>query len=160
MQLVLAAIGRLKSGPERELCARYLERASAIARPLGVAGIDLRECDEGRARRPADRKIEEAKALRAALPAGARLVLLDVGGKSLSSEAFAAEIGRSRDAGLPALALAIGGPDGHDPALIAAAPLVIAFGAMTWPHQLVRIMAAEQIYRALTILAGHPYHRG
>ena len=159
MHLVLAAVGRLKAGAERDLCSRYLARAAAAARPVGIAGADLREFDEGRARRPADRKVEEAKALRAAIPPGARLVLFDEGGKSLSSTAFAAEIGRSRDAGLPALVLAIGGPDGHDPTLIAEAALVLAFGAMTWPHQLVRIMAAEQIYRALTILAGHPYHR-
>ena len=160
MHLVLTAVGRLKAGPERELCARYIARAASAARGVGIGGVDLREFDEGRARRPADRKIEEAKALRAILPVGARLVLLDEHGKSISSEAFAAEIGRSRDSGVPDLVLAIGGPDGHDPSLLSEAPLVIAFGAMTWPHQLVRIMAAEQIYRALTILAGHPYHRG
>ena len=159
MQILLASVGRLKAGPERDLCSRYLARAAAMARPLGVAAVEAREFDEGRGRRPADRKAEEAKALRAILPAGARLVLLDERGKALSSEAFAADIGKSRDAGLPALVLAIGGPDGHDPALVADASLVLAFGAMTWPHQLARIMAAEQIYRALTILAGHPYHR-
>jgi 23S rRNA (pseudouridine1915-N3)-methyltransferase len=159
VRLILTAVGRLKAGLERDLCARYIERAAALARSVGLTGIDLRELDEGRARRPEDRKAEEARALRAAIPAGARLVLLDERGKSLTSEAFATDIGRSRDAGLPALVLAIGGPDGHDPGLLAEAPLTLCFGAMTWPHQLVRIMAAEQIYRALTILAGHPYHR-
>jgi 23S rRNA (pseudouridine1915-N3)-methyltransferase len=159
VRLVLTAVGRLKAGPERQLCARYIERAAAVARTVGLAGVDLREFDESRARRSEDRKAEEAKALRAAVPAGARVVLCDERGRSLTSEAFATEIGRSRDAGLPALVLAIGGPDGHDRGLLAEAPLTLAFGAMTWPHQLVRIMAAEQIYRALTILAGHPYHR-
>jgi 23S rRNA (pseudouridine1915-N3)-methyltransferase len=160
VQILLASIGRLKAGPERDLCSRYLTRTASIARPLGIAAVEAREFDEGRGRRAADRKAEEAKVLRAAIPSGARLVLLDEIGKSLSSAAFAAEIGKSRDNGVPALVLAIGGPDGHDPALVADASLVLAFGAMTWPHQLARIMAAEQIYRALTILAGHPYHRG
>lgn len=159
MRLILTAIGRLKAGPERELSARYIDRAAAGARTIGLTGVDLRELDEGRARRPEDRKAEEAKALRAMVPAGARLVLLDERGKALTSEAFATDIGGARDAGLAAFVLAIGGPDGFDPELLAQAPLTLAFGAMTWPHQLVRIMAAEQIYRAVTILAGHPYHR-
>ena len=107
----------------------------------------------------ADGRAEEARALRAILPPGARLILLDERGKSVSSEAFAADMGRARDSGIPALVLAIGGPDGFDPALRAEAAQVLAFGAMTWPHQLVRIMSAEQLYRAITILAGHPYHR-
>ena len=159
MRLLLTAIGRLKAGPERELCARYIERAAAAARGVGLTGVELRELDEGRARRPEDRKVEEARALRAILPLGARLILLDERGKSVSREAFAADMGRARDSGIPALVLAIGGPDGFDPALRAEAAQVLAFGAMTWPHQLVRIMSAEQLYRAITILAGHPYHR-
>ena len=155
MRVALIAIGRLKAGPERDLCARYMERAAASARGVGLTGVDLREIDEGRARRPEDRKVEEARALTARVP----LILLDERGKSITSEIFAADMGRSRDAGAPALVLALGGPDGFDPALRAQAAQVLAFGAMTWPHQLARIMAAEQIYRAITILAGHPYHR-
>jgi len=159
MRVALIAIGRLKAGPERELCARYRERAAASARGVGLTGVELREIEEGRARRPEDRKVEEARALMAFVPPGARLILLDERGKSLPSETFAADMGRERDAGTPALVLALGGPDGFDPALRAQASQVLAFGAMTWPHQLARIMAAEQIYRAITILAGHPYHR-
>ena len=159
MRIALIAIGRLKAGPERELCARYMERAAASARGVGLTGVELREIDEGRARRPEDRKVEEARALSAFVPPGARLILLDERGKSIPSETFAADMGRERDAGTPALVLALGGPDGFDPALQAQASQVLAFGAMTWPHQLARIMAAEQIYRAITILAGHPYHR-
>ena len=159
MKLLLASIGRLKAGPERDLATRYIDRAVAAARGVGLTGVDQRELEESRARRPEDRKAEEARALRQILPPGARLVLLDERGKSISSEAFSADIGRARDGGSPAYVLAIGGPDGFDPALRSEAALVLAFGAMTWPHQLVRIMAAEQVYRAITILSGHPYHR-
>ena len=159
MRLLLIAIGRLKSGPERELSSRYLERIEVSARGIGLAGIDLREIPESRARRPQDRQIEEAEAILAASPSGARFIALDERGKSIGSESFAADIGNARDAGAPAYALVIGGPDGLDPALRGRASLVLCFGAMTWPHQLARIMAAEQLYRAVTILAGHPYHR-
>mgnify|MGYP006293319739 FL=1 len=159
MRIHLTAIGRLKAGPEREICARYLERAQAAARSVGLTGVEMREADESRARRPEDRKAEEARFLTANIPAGARLIVLDERGKTMGSEAFATDMGAARDAGTPAYALLIGGPDGVDPELRAKASLVLAFGAMTWPHQLVRMMAAEQIYRAITILAGHPYHR-
>jgi 23S rRNA (pseudouridine1915-N3)-methyltransferase len=159
MRVILTAIGRLKAGPERDLCARYMERAAASARAIGLTGVDLRELEEGRARRAEDRKVEEARAVRALIPPGARLILLDERGKNLTSEAFAQDLARARDAGSPGFVVAIGGPDGFDAELRAQAHLVAAFGAMTWPHQLVRIMAAEQIYRAITILSGHPYHR-
>ena len=149
----------MKAGPERDICARYLERAQAASRGVGLTGVEMRETDESRARRPEDRKGEEARFLMVQLPAGARIIVLDERGKTLGSEAFAADIGAARDAGAPAYALLIGGPDGIDPELRAKASMVLAFGAMTWPHQLVRIMAAEQIYRAITILSGHPYHR-
>lgn len=159
MKLILGAVGRLKAGPERDLAARYVERARAAARPLGLSGPDVRELDESRARRAEDRKAEEAKALLALLPSGARIAALDERGASITSEKFAEGLARARDDGAPALALLIGGPDGLDEELRKRAGLVIAFGAMTWPHQLVRVMAAEQIYRAITILSGHPYHR-
>ena len=159
MRVLLSAIGRLKTGPEREICARYLERAQASARSVGLTGVEMREADESRARRPEDRKAEEARLLTTNIPAGARLIVLDERGKTMGSEAFAADLGAARDSGAPAYVLLIGGADGIDPELRAKASLVLAFGAMTWPHQLVRIMAAEQIYRAITILSGHPYHR-
>ncbi len=159
MRIILSAIGRLKAGPEREICARYIERAQLAARSVGLVAVDMRECDESRARRPEDRKAEEARALSASISAGARLIVLDERGKTMGSEAFAADLGGARDSGTSAYVLVIGGPDGIDPELRARASLVLAFGAMTWPHQLVRIMAAEQIYRAITILSGHPYHR-
>ena len=159
MKLLLASVGRLKSGPERELVARYADRCTASGRKIGFGGFDLREIDESRARRSEDRKAEEAAALAALIPPGARKICLDERGRNLTSEDFAKKLGEWRDAGAPACALFIGGPDGLDPAFRDRADLTLAFGAMTWPHQIVRALAAEQLFRALTILAGHPYHR-
>jgi 23S rRNA (pseudouridine1915-N3)-methyltransferase len=159
MKLLLASVGRLKSGPERELVARYVERCVAGGRKIGFSGFELREIDESRARRAEDRKAEEAAALAALIPPGARKICLDERGRNLTSEDFAKKLGEWRDAGAPACALVIGGPDGLDPAFREKADLTLAFGAMTWPHQIVRALAAEQLFRALTILAGHPYHR-
>lgn len=159
MKLVLGAIGRLKAGPERELTTRYVERARAAGRGVGFTAFDMREADESRARRSEDRKAEEARALEAFLTPDVRLVALDERGRNLTSEDFAAQMGRARDEGVSTYALLIGGPDGLDERLRARASLTLAFGAMTWPHQLVRVLAAEQIYRAITILSGHPYHR-
>jgi 23S rRNA (pseudouridine1915-N3)-methyltransferase len=158
VRLLLVSVGRSKAGPGRDLIERYFERAAAAGRSLNVR-VELREIDESRARRPGNRKLEEAKAIRAALGPGAHIITCDESGKNLSSAEFAADLGRRRDQGEAVVALVLGGPDGFDAEFRASADLVIAFGAMTWPHQLARILAAEQIYRALTILAGHPYHR-
>ena len=160
MRLTLIGVGRLKSGPERELFDRYFKRLSDLARSQGVAEVEAREIEEGRARRPEDRRAEEARAILAAAPKGAWLALLDERGASMTSIEWAAEIGKARDGAAPAYAVVIGGPDGLDPSLHAQARTILSFGAMTWPHQLVRAMASEQLYRALSILAGHPYHRG
>lgn len=159
MRLTLAAVGRLKAGPERELVARYAERIASTGKAVGLSGLTLKETDESRARRPEDRKSEEARALRALIPDGARTVALDERGKSLSSEKFAAEICALRDAGQRDLCFVIGGADGLDENLRNEAALVFSFGAATLPHQIVRALVAEQIYRAISILAGHPYHR-
>ncbi|MFC3690643.1 23S rRNA (pseudouridine(1915)-N(3))-methyltransferase RlmH [Chenggangzhangella methanolivorans] len=159
MRLVVAAVGRLKAGPERDLARRYLERIGKIGRGVGLDAPDVIELDESRARRAEERKRDEAAALRAALDPKLALFALDEGGKTMSSEAFAAAIGRRRDDGAAGIAFVIGGADGIDPSLLADAQARLAFGAMTWPHQIVRILLAEQLYRAATILAGHPYHR-
>ncbi len=159
MRLLLVSVGRLKAGPERDLSARYLERAGAAGRPLGFTAIDLREIEESRARRPEDRKVEEAKLIRAQMPVSTKIILFDERGTASSSADFAVFLAKLRDEGAPAIGLVIGGPDGLAPELREEAARCVAFGAMTWPHQLVRIMAAEQIYRAMTILSGHPYHR-
>src|SRR3984957_2388569 len=159
MRLALVCVGKLKAGPERLLFERYFKRLTEGARTAGFAGVDLREIGESRARRPDERRAEKPAAILAAAPKGAALVLLDERGPSATSEEWAADIGRARDASQPSYAVAIGGPDGLDPSLRAAAHRIVSFGAMTWPHQLVRVMAGEQLYRAMTILAGHPYHR-
>ena len=159
MRIAIAAVGRMKSGPERELVARYLDRASGSGKPLALTGFEVIELSESRSSSSASRKADEAKALRAALPEGI-IVALDERGKSLGSEAFSALIARWRDDGRPAASFVIGGADGLDPAFVSSADMTLSFSPMVWPHQLVRIMLAEQLYRATTILSGHPYHRG
>jgi 23S rRNA (pseudouridine1915-N3)-methyltransferase len=159
MRLVILAVGRLKAGPERELVQRFLERTGQIGRSIGLDPPEVVELDESRARRAEDRKRDEADALRRALDPRWQAYALDEGGRSPTSEAFAADIGRRRDDAAPALAFVIGGADGLDPGLLAGATVRLSFGAMTWPHQIVRILLAEQLYRAATILVGHPYHR-
>ena len=159
MKVVIAAVGRMKAGPERELLDRYLPRARATARALGVSGVDIVEVEEGRGRSAGERQREEAASLLARLAPGAMVLALDERGASLSSSAFAERVGRIIDGGASSLALAIGGPDGFEKSFRAGARDLIGFGAATLPHQLVRVILAEQLYRAFTILTGHPYHR-
>ncbi len=158
MQITVAAIGRMKAGPERDLAERYRDRVNKAGRRLGLS-LTVREIPESRAASPAIRKDQEAAALLAVLPPGAVLVALDETGRNLDSRAFAQILAKWRDDGVADLVFAIGGADGLGPAVPQAAALSLALGAMTWPHQLVRLMLAEQLYRAVTILSGHPYHR-
>lgn len=158
MKVTVAAVGRLKAGPEREIFDRFVKRAEAAGRRLGLS-FTFRELPESRASSPAARKEQEAAALLAGLPADAAVVALDETGRSLDSQAFAARIATWRDGGKQEVAFVIGGPDGLGPSVLGRAEMRLAFGAMTWPHQLARLMLAEQLYRAVTILAGHPYHR-
>lgn len=159
MRLMLVCVGRIKAGPERELVARYCDRAAAAGRSLGFSNFDLREIDEGRSRRADERKSEEAKAVRAAFATGMQFIAFDESGDMATSAEFAHRLAAVRDGGAASFGLLIGGPDGIDADLRSNAQFSLAFGRLTWPHQLARIMAAEQIYRAMTILAGHPYHR-
>lgn len=159
MRIDIAAIGRMKQGPERELMARYLERARATGKALGLSGFTVAEFAESRAQTADKRKTDEASAMSASLSGAGMTVVLHEAGKSMGSDTFARTIARWRDDGKPSLAFVIGGPDGLDPALIKSAELTLSFSPLTWPHQLVRIMLAEQLYRATTILSGHPYHR-
>ena len=159
MRLQVLCVGRLKAGPERQLVTRYSERIGPAGRSVGLGPVDIREIAESGARRADDRKIDEALRVAALLPEGGTLWALDEKGASLTSEDFARDIARLRDDGTSALVFAVGGPDGLDESLRQRANRMIAFGAMTLPHQLIRALLLEQIYRATTILSGHPYHR-
>ena len=159
MRIAVHAVGRMRAGPEKELADRYMERFARSGPALGLEFGGVVETPESRARDAEARKREEGLRLRALAADGAEIFLLDERGKNLSSQAFADRIGTLRDAGRRSLVIAIGGADGHDAALHEFAGLAISFGAATWPHQMVRIMLAEQLYRAATILGGHPYHR-
>jgi len=151
MNVLIAAIGRAKPGPERDLYASYVARL-----PWHV---DLKEIEIKKELATDVRRAREGEALLAALPDGARVVVLDERGKALDSAGFAKKLGGWRDESIRNIAFLIGGADGHDEAVRKRADLVIGLGTMTWPHMLVRAMLAEQLYRAHSILTGHPYHR-
>ena len=159
MRLVVIAIGRLKQGPERELAERYQKRFDDIGRKLGFRGVEIVEIPESRARDAATRIAEEAAAISAATPEKSVLVTLDERGENIDSAAFSRHLERWRDQSVSSTIFIIGGADGLSPDLRRNGKLAMAFGAATWPHQMVRIMLLEQLYRAATILAGHPYHR-
>jgi 23S rRNA (pseudouridine1915-N3)-methyltransferase len=159
MRIGLFAVGRLKTGPEKELASRYLDRFSKAGPAVSLELSRVVEVNESRASSADTRKREEAQLLEKSLAEGAILILLDERGKALDSPGFADLLGRYRDQGKRELMLAIGGADGLDPALYQRADAIVNLGSMTWPHQLVRILIAEQLYRAVTILSGHPYHR-
>jgi len=159
MRIVVIAVGRLKQGPERELAERYATRFDDAGRKLGFRGLDIRELAESRARDAPARMAEEAAAISAAIPENSVLVALDERGENIESAAFARRLGQWRDQAIAHTIFAIGGADGLSPDLRGKAKLTVAFGAATWPHQMVRVMLLEQLYRAATILAGHPYHR-
>ena len=160
MRIVVAAVGRLKQGPERELAERYRKRAADAGRKAGLDGFDIVEIRESRAGDAARRMLEESIAVANIIPERAVTVILDQRGESMSSGSFAGRLQGWRTENKAAVVFVVGGADGLAPNLRDNASLAIAFGAATWPHQLVRVMLLEQLYRAVTILAGHPYHRG
>jgi 23S rRNA (pseudouridine1915-N3)-methyltransferase len=155
MRLHICAVGRLRGGPEKSLIEDYLTRFDRSGRALGLGPARIIEVEDKKNAGMA----AEAALLRKALPKGAVICTLDERGKVLSSPDFAQKLAGWRDSGRQDLALIIGGADGIDPSLRAEADFSISFGKMVWPHMLVRVMLAEQVYRAATILAGSPYHR-
>ncbi|MFJ1290717.1 23S rRNA (pseudouridine(1915)-N(3))-methyltransferase RlmH [Paracoccus yeei] len=154
MRMVIAAVGRLRQGPEATLIADYLDRHAKAGRALGLPPVTIAEVEDKRGGGMA----AEAALLDRVIPSDAALVTLDERGQMLTSPEFADRIAGFRDQARD-IAFVIGAADGIDPALRARAALSVSLGRMVWPHMLVRVMLAEQIYRATTILAGSPYHR-
>ena len=158
MRLSVIAVGRLKDGPERELCERYRERAVMLGRSLSLIGPDIAEISESKARRSDERKRDEAAAI-LGKHGGGLLIAFDERGKAIGSEDFSARIATARDSGAAGASFVIGGADGLSEEIRDKADLILGFGRLTMPHQIVRALVLEQIYRAMTIIAGHPYHR-
>ncbi len=159
MRLWIFAIGHMRGTPEGQLCEDFADRARKIGRNLGFTAVAIEELPVSKHRDTAVRIKDECERLAARLPEGAHIVLLDAKGKGMTSESFADMLGSLRDVGTKDLAFVIGGPDGLGTLPGKKAGRSLAFGPQTWPHLLARVLLAEQVYRALTILAGHPYHR-
>ncbi len=160
MRLTIFAVGRMKDGPERALIERYADRLRKAGPSIGLHFDAIIEIGESRAGTADGRKAEEgAQCLALVEQRRAMLVALDEKGKALTSDDLAGFVAGQRDTGVKHMVFAIGGPDGQAPALIQRADRTVCLGAMTWPHQIARVLLAEQLYRAASILAGHPYHR-
>jgi 23S rRNA (pseudouridine1915-N3)-methyltransferase len=159
MRLAILAVGSMRGTSEGALVEDYIYRAAQMGRNMGFPAVHVEEVSVSRVRDAATRMTEEAEKLSARVPQGAHVVLLDAKGKGMTSEDFAEMLGALRDAGTKELCFVIGGPDGLAPLPGKRSGRSLAFGPQTWPHLLVRAMLAEQVYRAMTILAGHPYHR-
>jgi len=159
MRITIAAIGRLKAGPETDLAKRYAKRFDGSGRSLGLGPILIHELPESRDGSDAVRKQDEANRLLAKIADDAVLVVLDEHGRNRNSPAFADLIAKYRDDGTAELSFMIGGPDGHGEPVLTAARETISLSAMTLPHGLARVVLLEQLYRTATILSGHPYHR-
>ena len=159
MRLTLLAIGKLKAGPEKLLADDYAARIAALGKKAGLSKLVIKDAAESPAATADQRKAAEQNWLLAQIPEGARVWALDERGKSPTSERFSADIRALADQGVADLVMVIGGPDGHGAFITDKADRQISFGAMTWPHRLVRIMVLEQVYRSVTIMVNHPYHR-
>ncbi|MDO5648669.1 23S rRNA (pseudouridine(1915)-N(3))-methyltransferase RlmH [Paracoccus sp. (in: a-proteobacteria)] len=154
MRIDIAAVGRLRKGAESDLIRDYLDRFAKTGRGLGLPPVSVSEVEDKRGLG----MVAEAELLTRAIPAGAFVVTLDERGDQPLSPDFATRLAGWRD-GARDVCFVIGGADGLDPSLRDRADWSISFGRMVWPHMLVRVMLAEQLYRAATILAGTPYHR-
>jgi 23S rRNA (pseudouridine1915-N3)-methyltransferase len=159
MRIAISAIGKLKDAEERAIVERYVKRLTGSGKSLGLGPVEVREYPESRASDVAMRKSEEAARLLKDVGTDDIAVALQPDGKTLTSEAFATFIARTRDGGAKTCIFLIGGPDGHGDDVLRAAKVQLSLGALTLPHGLARVVLAEQLYRATTILSGHPYHR-
>jgi len=159
MRLQVLAIGRLKAGPEKTLAEEYQTRLESLGRKAGITRLTVTDFTESQNQTASRRKDEEARLLTSALAPKAFTLVLDERGKSFTSEGFSQLLQRHLDQGTQDLAFLIGGPDGHSAETRKNAGQLVALSEMTWPHRLVRVMLFEQIYRAITIMVNHPYHR-
>lgn len=159
MRLVIAAIGKLKDDEERAICARYQKRLDVSGKGVGLGPLAVLEFSESRAADVATRKSDEAARLLKATADCTLRIALDEGGRSYPSETFAKLLGKHANSGIKACAFIIGGADGHGDDALKACDFKLTLGAMTLPHGLARVVLIEQLYRATTILSGHPYHR-
>lgn len=159
MRLQILAIGRLKRGPELSLCEDYETRIAGLGKQLGLSRLSIHEFPESRAATALHRQTDEAAVLAGKLGSHGVTAVLDERGKSLDSEAFAQFIRKHLEQGTSELSFLIGGPDGHAAQTRKNAGFLLSLGPMTWPHRLARLMLLEQIYRSVTILVNHPYHR-
>ncbi len=159
MRLLIAAVGKLKDEEERAICARYAKRLAGSAKSIALGPLEIVEFPESRKSEAADRKADEAERLLKSASAADFTVALDAAGKAYDSDLFAALLRTQRDAGAKLCAFLIGGPDGHGGAALDAANVTLSLGRLTMAHGLARVVLAEQLYRAATIIAGHPYHR-
>lgn len=155
MRVHIVAVGRLRTGPERALVDDYLARFGKTGRALGLGPAQIIEVEDKKGGGMA----AEAALLEKALPKGALVCVMDERGREMPSPDFARQLAGWRDQGKSDVAFVIGGADGLDASLRARADAALSFGQMVWPHMLIRVMLAEQLYRAATILAGGPYHR-
>lgn len=160
MRITLLCVGRAKASAEQEICDSFLKRASSAGKSLGFTQIILEVVETSRASTAALRMAQESERLGKRIPSGAQLIVLDERGSSPSSTAFAEQLAALRDSGVRDLAFIVGGPDGLAKSLRNEVAEKLSFGPQTWPHLMVRAMLAEQVFRGLAILSGHPYHRG
>ena len=153
MRVTLLCVGRLGTKLEAQIAKDYAARATATGRNLGLGPVEIIEVD---ARKPG--KAAEAEALTARLHSD-HIIACDEHGAAWTSRAFTTRLETLRDDGVRHLAFIVGGADGLDETILTQARERIAFGPQTWPHALARVMLAEQVYRAASLLAGSPYHR-
>jgi 23S rRNA (pseudouridine1915-N3)-methyltransferase len=159
MRLLIAAVGKLKDPEERGICERYAKRLAVTGKPVGFGPLEVVELNESRAETADARKADEAQRLSKAAGSATLKIALDEDGRHYTSEVFAKLLGKQADSGVKTCVFLIGGPDGHGPELLSAADFKLSLGAFTLPHGLARVVLIEQLYRAATILVGHPYHR-
>ena len=159
MRLLIAAVGKLKDAEERGICERYAKRLAVTGKPVGFGPLEIIELNECRADSPDARKSDEALRLMKAADGATLKIALDAKGRHYPSDVFAKLLGKQADNGVKTCVFLIGGPDGHGSELLSAADFKLSLGAFTLPHGLARVILIEQLYRAATILTGHPYHR-